>query len=83
MEKINTKGMTIKRIDHLGLVSAAIDELGLVKMIDDQIPKTKAHTVSVGETVKAMILIGLGFTDRPLYMAANYLKIIFSVKKKE
>eukprot|EP00828_Plagiopyla_frontata_P027910 TRINITY_DN36193_c0_g1_i1.p2 TRINITY_DN36193_c0_g1~~TRINITY_DN36193_c0_g1_i1.p2 ORF type:complete len:210 (+),score=10.89 TRINITY_DN36193_c0_g1_i1:2-631(+) len=43
-------------------------------MIDEQIPKTKAHTVSVGESVKAMILIGLGYTDRPLYLVAEYLE---------
>jgi len=74
MEKLNMKGMTIKRLDHLGLVTAAIEELELVEMIDQQIPKTKAHTVSVGESVKAMILIGLGYTDRPLYMVAQYLE---------
>ena len=66
--------MEIKRLDHHGLVAGAIDELGLVKKIDQAIPKTKRHKVSVGEAVKAMILIGLGYTDRPLYLVAETLK---------
>ena len=72
--------MEIKRLDHHGLVAGAIDELGLVEKIDQAIPKTKRHNVSVGEAVKAMILIGLGYTDRPLYLVAETLKTM-SVEK--
>ena len=72
--------MEIKRLDHHGMVAGAIEELGLVEKIDRAIPKTRAHRVSVGEAVKAMILIGLGYTDRPLYLVAESLSTM-SVEK--
>jgi len=53
--------MEIKRLDHHGMVAGAIEELGLVEKIDRTIPKTRAQRVSVGEAVKAMILIGAKF----------------------
>src|SRR6056297_387935 len=55
--------MEIKRLDHHRIVAGAIKELGLAEKIDRAIPKTRAHRVSVGEAVKAMILIGLGYTS--------------------
>ena len=52
-------------IEHLGLVSTMIDELGIVESIDNSIKQDKnERKVTVGEAVKAMILNGLGFSNR-------------------
>ena len=62
-------------LDHLGLISAMVDELGLVSLIDTLIPQDhKQRHVSVGTCVKAMILNGLGFANRTLYLMPHFFK---------
>ena len=59
-------------IEHLGLVSAMIDELGIVESIDNAIEQDKnERKVTIGETVKAMLLNGLGFANRQLYLVST------------
>ena len=60
-----------QRLDHLGLVAGICDEIGLVKVIDAQIGET-GRKVSVGQAVKAMILNGLGFVSRALYLTPEF-----------
>ena len=56
-------------LDHHGLVAGMVDELGLVEKIDAMIPQDLGQRqVSVGVAVKAMIIIGLGFVPRALYL---------------
>ena len=63
-------------LDHLGLVAAMIDELGLVEIIDSVIVQDhEQRVVSVGQAVKAMILNGLGFSHRALYLTPHFLRI--------
>jgi transposase len=64
-----------KVVDHLGLVAGMIDELGIVESIDQVIQQDleKRH-LSIGECVKAMILNGLGFTGKPLYLTPEFFK---------
>lgn len=64
-----------KILDHLGLVAGMIDELGIVDSIDNAIEqdREKRH-VSIGECVKAMIINGLGFTGKPLYLTPDFYK---------
>jgi len=55
-------------LNHLGLVAGMYDELGLGELIDSLIPQDKEkRVVSVGQTVKAMVVNGLGFANRVLY----------------
>jgi transposase len=61
-------------IHHLGLVSGMIDELGLVERIDALIPKKEQQIVSYGQAVNAMILNGLGFTQRVLYLTPHFFR---------
>lgn len=61
-------------IHHLGLVSGMIDELGLVERIDALIAKKEQQIVSYGQAVKAMILNGLGFTQRVLYLTPHFFR---------
>ena len=58
-----------RNLDHLGLVAGMVDELGIVELIDIVIPQDhQQRHVSVGTCVKAMILNGLGFINRALYL---------------
>jgi transposase len=62
-------------LEHLGLVSSMIDELGVVESIDNAINQDKnERKVTIGEAVKAMILNGLGFANRQLYLVPQFFE---------
>jgi transposase len=62
-------------LDHLGLIAGMIEELGLRELIDTVIPQDLAQRhVSIGQCVKAMILNGLGFVNRTLYLMPHFFK---------
>ena len=60
-----------ERIDHLGIVSGICQEVGLAEIIDQQVG-INDRQVSVGQAVQAMILNGLGFSSRPLYLTPEF-----------
>jgi transposase len=68
--------MEIKNLDHLGIVAGIIDAIGLVEIINELIVEEKGEKVSPGHVVKAMILNGLGFVSKPLYMFPQYFETI-------
>ena len=52
-----------------------VDELGLSELIDIVIKQDhEQRQVSVGQCVKAMILNGLGFVNRALYLMPHFFK---------
>lgn len=59
-------------LDHLGLVAGCYDELCLSDTIDLRLPKKREHKLSHGTVLKAMILNGLGFVDRRLYLCSDF-----------
>lgn len=61
-----------KNLDHLGIVSQICDEIGIVEAIDKIIPPDPNMKLSHGECVKLMVINGLGFTSRPLYLEAQF-----------
>ncbi len=62
-------------LDHLGLVAGMVDELGLPELIDTVIKQDREQRqVSVGQCVKAMVLNGLGFVNRTLYLMPHFFK---------
>jgi len=64
-----------KNINHLGLVAGMCDELGISSLIDRVIPQdTEKRKVSVGQSIKAMILNGLGFAGRALYLTPLFFQ---------
>jgi transposase len=68
-----SQGYKSKNLDHLGLVSGMCRELQIAKEIDDIIPSNSPdRKVSTGQLVVAMILNGLGFTSKALYLTPNY-----------
>ncbi|WP_157733263.1 IS1634-like element ISVa17 family transposase [Vibrio anguillarum] len=71
--KIMTISYSTKSLDHLGLVSGMCKDIGIAKFIDDAHPEqSKDKHVSYGQLVEAMILNGLGFVGRTLYMYPEY-----------
>jgi len=64
-----------KILNHLGLVAGTYDELGLGELIDSLIPQDKEkRVVSVGQAVKAMLVNGLGFANRALYLTPHFFQ---------
>ena len=64
-----------KSLDHLGLVSGMIDELCLVEGINTFLETDGIERdVSLGLLCKALILNGLGFTQRTLYMVPSFFE---------
>ncbi len=65
----------VQDLDHLGLVAGMVDELGLVELIDALVPQDRRQRkLSVGLLVKAMILNGLGFIQRVLYLMPRFFQ---------
>jgi transposase len=62
-------------LNHLGLVAGMCDELGIAELIDRVIVQdSDKRLVSVGTGVKAMILNGLGFVNRALYLTPHFFE---------
>ena len=64
-----------KNLDHLGLVAGMVDELGIPELIDKLIVQDqKQRRVSCGTLTKALILNGLGFSQRRLYLCSSFFE---------
>ncbi len=64
-------GYVAERLDHLGIVAGVCREIGLAAWLDSQ--DTQSHErVSVGTATVAMILNGLGFSNRRLYLVPQF-----------
>ena len=65
----------IKNTDHLGLIAGMVDELRIAESIDEAIPSSsKSKNLSYGEATKAMILNGLGYVNKQLYLTPLFFK---------
>ncbi len=62
----------IKNIDHLGIVAGLIDEIGIVETINDKLGIDPREKITVGILVKAILINGLGFVSRPLYLFSQF-----------
>lgn len=65
------KSMRVERLDHLGIVAGICQEIGLAEYLDALAGPSQQH-VSVGTAKVAMILNGLGFSNRRLYLVSQY-----------
>ncbi len=70
------KDVEIQNIDHLGIVAGIVDSIGLVERINDLLGSKPGEKVSAGHVIKAMILNGLGFVSKPLYMFPKFFEQI-------
>jgi hypothetical protein len=67
--------ITTRNIDHLGLVVAMCEEIDIAKIIDTTCgPQAKNKYFTYGQCVVAMILNGLGFVGRTLYLYSEYFE---------
>jgi transposase len=64
-----------KLLEHLGLVAGMYDELGIGQRLDRLLVQDEEkRTVSLGQLVKAMVLNGLGFANRSLYLTPLFFQ---------
>lgn len=68
---MDSQDLQSQRLDHLGIVAGICNEIGIIEAIDAQIQDT-GRKVSVGQAIQAMILNGLGFVSRPLYLSPEF-----------
>jgi transposase len=64
----------VTRLDHLGVVSGTIKRLGIVEYIDSRIAGHSQEAITVGEGVAGLIINGLGFSHRPLYLVPQFFE---------
>lgn len=69
---LTPENFTSKQIGHFGLVAGMIDELGISGIIDETLPKTRDHVLPHSAIIKAMLLNGLGFNERRLYIFSRF-----------
>ena len=61
-----------KNIDHLGIVAGLIDEIGIVEIINSKLGIDSREKIASGILVKAILINGLGFVSRPLYLFSQF-----------
>lgn len=69
-----TSEIEIKNIDHLGIVAGLIDEIGIVEIINSKLGTDVREKISSGTLVKAILINGLGFVSRPLYLFSQFFE---------
>jgi transposase len=79
MSEVSEGQIQTAALDHLGLVAAMCQDLKIAERIDSRLPCDSQRKVSPGKAVIAMILNGLGFTNRRLYLT----KLFFESKAIE
>jgi transposase len=62
---------TTERLDHLGIVAGVCRESGLAAYLDEQAVGSQQQ-VSIGTATVAMVLNGLGFSNRQLYLVPQF-----------
>ena len=71
---IFSEDIQVQTINHLGLIAGVIDEIGIEEIINDALGIDEREIVTAGQIVKAIILNGLGFISRPLYLFPQFFK---------
>ena len=65
-----------EQLGHLGLVASTIKKLGIVDKINKRLPldQKKGGKVSHGHRLASMLLNGLGYINRTLYLSAYFFE---------
>ena len=66
-----TTGYETERLDHLGIVAGVCRQIGVASYLDG-LDEHQHERVSVGTATVAMILNGLGFSNRRLYLVPQF-----------
>jgi uncharacterized protein DUF4277 len=65
------RSVRVERLDHLGIGAGMCREIGLAEYLDT-VAGPSQQQVSVGAATVAMILNGLGFSNRRLYLVSQF-----------
>jgi transposase len=65
--------VVVEHLNHLGIVAEVCREIGVAEWLDAQDP-TSRQRMSVGTATVAMVLNGLGFSNRQLYLVSQYFE---------
>ena len=68
------ENIEVKNLDHLGIIAGIIDELEIVEIINSKIGIEATERINAGQIVKAIIINGLGFVSRPLYLFSQFFQ---------
>lgn len=68
------ENLEIKNLNHLGIIAGIIDEIGMVEIINKQLGESSSEIVSSGVIIKAIIINGLGFISKPLYLFPQFFE---------
>ncbi|HEV2462101.1 MAG TPA: IS1634 family transposase, partial [Ktedonobacterales bacterium] len=63
--------VVVEHLNHLGIVAEVCREIGVAEWLNAQDP-TSRQQVSVGTATVAMVLNGLGFSNRQLYLVPQF-----------
>ena len=66
MENFRASDIRVQDIDHCGIIAGICDEMELVQQIDRKLGTHPQEIISPGQVVKAMILNGLGESERTI-----------------
>lgn len=74
MTEVSQGQIQTAALDHLGLVAAICEDLKIAQRVDDRLHCDPQRKVSPGRAIVAMILNGLGFTNRRLYLTHQFFE---------
>ena len=74
MEEVSEGEIQTTTMDHHGLVAAICQDLKIAERINSRLLPNSQRKVSPGIAVMAMIINGLGFTNRTLYLAHRFFE---------
>ena len=61
-------------LNNLGLVAGTCKELGIAELVDFFIPPDPQQKVTTGQAAVSMIINGLGFSNRTLYLYPQFFE---------
>lgn len=65
---------SFRSVNHLGIVAGTVDSLNISNIIDEVLPKNRHHHISHGQVTKAMLVNGLGYVERRLYLYPDFFE---------
>src|SRR5258708_29712410 len=65
--------VVVEHLNHLGIVAEVCREIGVAEWLDAQAPTSRQH-VSGGTATVALVLNGLGLSNRQLYLVAQFFE---------
>ena len=68
------ENLEIKNLNHLGIIAGIIDEIGIVEIVNEHLGTSPKEIVNPGIIIKAIIINGLGFVARPLYLFPQFFE---------